>query len=410
MKRQNVLIIITLLSIAAYFISLQFVRKERLDQTLQAEKSSAELELRIEQLNDLLQAIIQTNLARRTVEQEKPQPDFIQKPLVPPGGQEIFAQKEALGQELIQAKTGLALVRPMNPALLNNNRVDSEKGGVKQKENTADKSQIENLSKQLKEKENGAAVLRNQLDQEKANRQTASKNLQSISAELKMAKNTKSTLERAITETEKLKDELKTTNTLLKLEIRKSKKELTSLKNTLGQLSKEKQALAKELDEIKAASLGTEKLRKEIEQLRVKLELLNKTYSDLRNEYLAAQEAIKQNEAELGKRADRILVSEEKLKIAEVQLADRQLKWTDLEKESALSREQNVAVQLEREELKNQLQQAKLRLNELENQATQILKLLKPAGTTGVTLSKEESKRVEVELFPAENITREAGK
>lgn len=401
MKRRNILVILALLAAGGYLVSLQFPKKERLGQSHQTEKSSIELELRIGQLNDLLQAIIQANLARRTVEQEKPQPDLIQKL------QEVTAQKEALGQELIQAKADLELVRP-----------------IEQKENTGsksqDKSRIENLTKQLKEKENTLADLKNLLNEEKANRQAVSRNFKSISEELRMAKNAKSALERALSETEKTKDGLKTTNISLKLEINKSEKELTPLKNTLGQLSKEKQALAKELDEARAASLGTEKLRKEKEQLRVKLEFLNKTYSDLQNEYLRAQEVLKQNETESGRRADRILVLEEKLTKAETQLADVQLKYKDMEKESVLGREQNVAVQLEREELKNQLQQAKSRLNELENQASQILKLLKPAGDTGVTLPvvsaveppKEETKRVEVELLPApaQAVTQEAGK
>ncbi|OGX31970.1 MAG: hypothetical protein A3G37_00550 [Omnitrophica WOR_2 bacterium RIFCSPLOWO2_12_FULL_46_30] len=364
MKRRNILVIIALLAACGYFVSLQFPEKEHLAGGGREQKNNPELELKIQQLNDLLQAIIQANLAaRRTVEQEKPQPGLIQKL------QEVTAQKEALGQELIQAKASLELVQP-----------------VKQKENTGaksqDKSRIENLAKQLKEKENILADLKEQLNEEKASRQAASREFKRISEELRMAKNTKSALERALSETEKKKDELKTTNTSLK-------------------------------EEARAASLGREKLGKEKEQLRAQLELLNKTYSDLQNEYLRGQEVLKQNETESGRRADRILVLEEKLTKAETQLADVQLKYKDMEKESALVREQNVAVQLEREELKNQLEQAKFRLNELENQAFQILKLLKPAGTAEIALPvvsaaeppKEEAKRVEVELS-----LQEAGK
>ena len=416
MKPRNILVIIALLAACGYIVSLQFPQKEHLQQTPQAEKSSAaELELKIEQLNDLLQAIIQANLARHRAEQEKPQDDLMQKL------QEVTAQKEALGQELIQAKTSLGLVRPMKA---------EENTGAK----SQDKSRIENLAKQLKEKEGALAALKGQLNQENVNQQAASRNLNRISEELKMAKNAKSALERALSEAEKEKDEDKTTNTSLRLEINKSEKELTSLKNTLGQSSKEKLSLAKELEEARAASREIEKMRKETEQLRVKLELLNKAYSDLRNEYLRAQEALKENEIEAGRRADRILVLQEKLAKAEVQLADRQLKYTEMEKESALGREQNVAVQLEREELKNQLQRAKLRLNELENQSSQILKMLRPAGDAGVALAvlsvveppKEESARIEVELVPAgdtnetkesaagetpaQNVTRETGK
>lgn len=389
MKRQNILVIIAFLAACGYLVSLQFPKKERLGQTPKTGKSNVELELRIEQLNDLLQAIIQANLVRHTVEQEKPQPGLIQKL------QEVTAQKEALRQELIQAKTGLELVRP-----------------TKQKENTANKIRIENLMKRLKEKDNALAALKKQLGEEKAGRQADSKDLKRASRELKMAKNTKSALEGALSETEKKKEGFKTTNASLKLEINKSGKELKSLRNTLEQLSKEKQALAKELEEARAASLGTEKLRKDIEQLRAQLELLNKTYADLRNEYLKGQEVLKQNEIESGRRADRILVLQEKLTQAEAQLADTQLKYKEMEKESALVREQNVAVQLEREDLKNQLEQAKLRLNELGNQVSQISNILKTVKTAEAALPKEEAERVEVELFPAsaQTVTQEADK
>lgn len=392
MKPRNILFIIALLAVCGYLVSLRLPQKEHLQQTPQAEKKSrAELESRIERLNDLLQAIIiQANFASHRVEQEKPQADLIQKL------QEVTTQKEALGQELIQAKVLLELVRPMEG-----------------KGNTADKGRIENLSKQLKEKEDTLAALKGQLNQEKVNQQAASRNLKGASEELKMERNAKSTLEHALSESEKLKDELKTSNASLKLEINKSGKELTSLKNTLGQLSKEREALTKELEEARAAGLKTEKLRKEKEQLQAQLELLNKTHSDLRNDYLTAQQALKENEIEAGRRADRILVLQEKLTKAEAQLADTQLKYTEMEKESALGREQNVAVQLEREELKNQLQQAKLRLDELERQASQILELIKPAGENRVSLPKEENKRVEVELYPVkstETMPEEASK
>src|SRR3990167_4003407 len=139
MKPRNILVIIALLAACGYIVSLQFPQKEHLQQTPQAEKSSAaELELKIEQLNDLLQAIIQANPARHRAEQEKPQDDLMQKL------QEVTAQKEALGQELMQAKASLELVRP-----------------VKQRGNTADKIRIEKLAKRLQEKENTLADLKN---------------------------------------------------------------------------------------------------------------------------------------------------------------------------------------------------------------------------------------------------------
>ena len=433
MKRENVPVIITLIAAATYLISGQLPKNSRPVQSPRDETKNVEQELKIQHLSGLLQAMAQANRLRDNESKEKPEPAASQKL------QEVIAQKQALEQELIQqARASLELTRPAKQ------RFSEEE---------------QNLSRQLKEKEE----------------------------ELKRVKNTKTALERAVTFAERIKDELKQTNTSLKAEINRAKgelkdaqaklslsfqekqsaikqkdealrqkeqlrqsleefkqarkgeeKELSSLKNSIEQLDKEKGKLEDELEEAKKLNLNTQKLQEELTQLRAQSELLNKTYTDLQNEHTAAQQALKQNEIDLGARADRILVSEEKLKMAEAQLADTQLKYKDIEKEAALLREQNVAVQIEREGLKNQLQQAGLRLSELENQTMQITNILNTAKTTshpavggaiaqttsqgavvGLPIAqtteapaqaKEDTKRVEVELYPAESITQEAGK
>lgn len=442
MKRENVPVIITLIAAATYLISLQFPKNSRPVQAPREEAKNVEQELKIQHLSGLLQAMAQAKHLPDNESKERPEAAASQKL------QEVIAQKQALEQELIQqARASLELARPAKQRL---------------------SEQEQNLSRQLKEKENAALSLKNQLGEEKAKYDNLSKNFNNASLELKRIKNTKTALERAVIEAERIKDELKQTNVSLKAaesrakgelkeaqaklslsfqekesaikqkdealrqkeQLRqsleefkqanqRSEKELGSLENSIEQLDKEKLMLKYELEEAKKLNLNTQKLQQELAQLRAQLELLNKTYADLQNEHTVIQQALKQNEIDLGSRADRILVSEEKLKIAQAQLADTQLKYKDIEKDTSLLREQNVAVQIEREGLKNQLQQARLRLSELENQTLQISSILNTAKTTPAPAPAKEDtgrteaepgQRVEVELYPAETITQEAGK
>ena len=164
---------------------------------------------------------------------------------------------------------------------------------------------------------------------------------------------------------------------------------------------------------------ANQELEKGIGSLKVELEKLNKDYAAWQSEQKNTQEIIKQHEAELGKRADKILVLQDKLSEMEVKLSEIQLKSKDMQKESALLREQYVVIQLEKENLKSQLEQTKLKLSNLQSQISQTIQLnanlqnqfqqinsiLKtteqPQGYT-----KEEpvpsaaSKKVEVELYP----------
>ena len=144
-------------------------------------------------------------------------------------------------------------------------------------------------------------------------------------------------------------------------------------------------------------------LQEQFKTLQAHSEELSKNYADLKNEYSKADETIKQNTLDLGKRADRILVLSEKLSETRSGLKESRSKYQEIEKESAALREQNVAAQLEREELKIQLTQTRVKLKEFESQASQITSILKGINT-GETFpdlpqERDENKKIEVELY-----------
>ena len=109
----------------------------------------------------------------------------------------------------------------------------------------------------------------------------------------------------------------------------------------------------------------------------------------------------------MGKRADRILVLSEKLTEAQSGLKDIRSKYQEIEKESAALREQNVAAQIEREELKIQLTQTRAKLKEFESQASQITSILKGINTAeaslGLPREQDENKKIEVELYHSQD-------
>ena len=188
---------------------------------------------------------------------------------------------------------------------------------------------------------------------------------------------------------------------------KKLENDLKSRESEVDQSAQEKQTLLKELEKAKIAAQGARKLEVELKQLQAQLGQLDNEELDLKNGYREAQELIKQSDAELGKRANKILVLEEKLAGLELKLGDIQLKSQEMEKETALLREQNIAIQLEREDLRNQLHQARIRLSALESQASQISDIIRQAPAAKpaeASLPKEEAKRVEVELYPAETV------
>ncbi|MDO8748274.1 MAG: hypothetical protein Q7J72_04050 [Candidatus Omnitrophota bacterium] len=313
------------------------------------------------------------------------------------------------------------------------------------KENTSYKAKTQDLNQASEKQRKEIAQLKNELIE----KQFLTKNLNNLSEELKRAKLEKAILEKAgsqlketnlslTTKLDKLGEELNNAHGSLskavqekETEIKQNREtlqrskqledailgltqknqtlenELTPLKNQLAALKEEKLRLTKEIEETRAAGQNAEILQEQLKQLQVRSEELSKNYADLKNEYIKADETIKQNTLALGKRADRILVLSEKLTETQSGLKDLRSKYQEIEKESVALREQNVAAQLEREELKIQLTQTRVKLKEFESQAAQITSILKGINTTeaslGLSREQDENKKIEVELYQSKD-------
>ncbi|HBU08211.1 MAG TPA: hypothetical protein DEA99_03240, partial [Candidatus Omnitrophica bacterium] len=319
------------------------------------------------------------------------------------------------------------------------------------KENTSYRAKTQDLTRASEKQQKEIAQLKNELTQ----KQFLAKNLNNLSEELKRAKLEKTVLEKAgsqLKETnfsltvkldtlgEQLRDARGSLSQAVQekeTEIKQNREtlqrakqledailgltqknqtlenELPPLKNQLEALKEEKLRLTKEIEEAKAAGQNAVMLQEQLKQLQVRSEELSKNYADLKNEYAKADETIKQNTLALGKRADRILVLSEKLTETQSGLKDIRSKYQEIEKESAALREQNVAAQLEREELKIQLTQTRVKLKEFESQASQITNILNNirAGETSADLPQEqedEGKTVKVELYQSQDSSENA--
>ena len=319
------------------------------------------------------------------------------------------------------------------------------------KENTSYRAKTWDLALASEKQQKEIAQLKNELTQ----KQFLAKNLNNLSEELKRAKLEKAVLEKADSRLKETNFSLTTKLTALgeqlndargdlskavmekEAEIKQNREtlqrakqledailgltqrnqtlenELAPLKNQLENLKEEKLRLTKEIEEAKAAGQNAVMLQEQLKQLQARSEELSKNYADLKNEYAKADETIKQNTLALGKRADRILVLSEKLTETQSGLKDIRSKYQEIEKESAALREQNVAAQLEREELKIQLTQTRVKLKEFESQASQITNILNNirAGETSADLPQEqedEGKTVKVELYQSQDSSENA--
>jgi chromosome segregation ATPase len=385
------------------------------------ESNIAQLESQVQQLRGLITAFVGLNQSlKASFQEEKEQRAALQRALSKAG-----LQNESLSQELTRARVGLELTQPIKQGinkiqdslsglslapgkekeisrqLLDINRqlklVDAQIPSLL-KENASYKQLADTMQGLLKKQEEDIRALKNTLDEEKSEERTA-KNIQFLS-------------ERKYAEFEKTKNNLIAANAALHAEINRLAQ---ALKDTQGKLSQA--AREKEISNTKEAKIlrqDNRKLQEQLTLLQEQLARLQKDSAALRDDYAAARETLKNNEAALGSRADKILVLEETLAGIREQLSGIRSRSGELEKESAGLREHNVAGQLEREDLKNQLSQSRLKLSGLESRLSQIGIILESPKPAETTLPKEESrqevKKVEVELYPADNLNPEADK
>ena len=277
---------------------------------------------------------------------------------------------------------------------------------TQQKENLAREESLNNVSEELKKIREAHSVLEtNAAEREKRQKELTRAN-SSLNKELQRLTQSLDDIHTKLIAARKEKETL-----LQKLDatgrslagMQKLKTERETLQKQLAKSQDEKQNLLQGLAEAKGALKDTQKLQSEIQNLKNQLEQLTTTYGQQQNAYAAVKETIAQNEIELGKRANKILIAAEQQAGVDTRLSEIQAKAAHMEKESALLRELNVAVLLERENLRLLLNQAKLRLSELEGQASLISSILKDAKPAENLTPKEETKKIELELYPVKD-------
>lgn len=427
-KKIFIVIIFALAAGLVLFVSSRPVEKNEWGYraAISQEANIARLESQVQQLRGLISAFVQLNRSlRASFQEEKQQRETLQQALA-----EAALQNESLGKELNRARLSMELTLPIKQGidkiegslaavqaapgkekelkqkLQDINRqlelIDAQIPGLL-KENASYKRLSETQSGLLEKQERDIAALRGALDEEGVQRRMMNKELDI----LKMAQNKGAELE-------KIKNNLLAANASLNAEVARLNKELKGARLKLSQAAREKESLrisTKNIEEAKIIKQDNQRLQEQLRQLQAQFAQAQKDSANLQNEYALLQETLKRNEGELGRRADKILVLGEELADIQMKLAGIQSQYNEQEKESASLRERNVAVQLEREGLKEQLSQAKIKLSDLENQLAQIGVILKAPGTAEPALPKEgapeETKRVEVELYPAETASAE---
>ena len=299
------------------------------------------------------------------------------------------------------------------------------------KENASSKQRAENLQAMLSQKETRIQELENQAAAKAQKNQPSKTDALNIPGELKKMRQEREGLDKKITGLENVRAELAQANAALAREntrlektvneaqrrlaaFEKEKETLTthynaSLKNLqessqrhLANTDEEKQVLVKSLADARNSLTNTQKLQNEAAALQKQLTQLTDTYAQLQNAYTAVKETLSNNEIEMGKRANRILSAEEKQVDAHYRLSEVQARAKELEKESALLREQNVAVQIEKETAKTQLARVTQRLSELEGQASLITTILQNTKPPEPPLS-HETKKIKLEITPVKD-------
>jgi chromosome segregation ATPase len=291
---------------------------------------------------------------------------------------ELFALKKDMGQERIKRENLSRDLNAMNIELKMANKARFLAG-----------ERAEGLEKEITELKNNNSYLNEEMKKsEKSLKEMARREAELIRDKEGLTKN-RQRLENQVNQQYQAISPLKDKN-------KEMAEELNSLKQELDQLNRERQVMLKAMDEAKNATLNYQKLKQEISRLQTQLEEVNISYVSLKEDNKKNQELIKQDSLELGKRADRILVLQEKAADIENKLISLQLRYQEVEKDSASLRQDNVAIQLEREGMELELNRTKEKLGELDNKLQQI------SGVFGSGLKPAETviKKVDVKLVP----------
>ncbi|MFA5118663.1 MAG: hypothetical protein WC695_07390 [Candidatus Omnitrophota bacterium] len=310
--------------------------------------------------------------------------------LQPDKGAEFIAQLENLGKDL-------DVVNAQVPALLS--------------EIAAYKEQTERFRESLARKEEELQALKKQFAEAQSQKEALQNTLSSVSGQLQVVVNEKALLAQKALDLEKTLNELSLGGPDLKPVLEKLDRELKDAQSREARLIEEKQDYTQRTEKQKMnmvlLSKKNQELAKEVNLFKSQLAKLNKDYSDLGDKHATSQLAMKQGEAELSRRKEEVAFIKQRLEEADAKTFEVYSKYKEMKKESALLREQNVSVQLERETMVNDLNQTKAKLNELQNkfqQVSNMFKLAEPERTYDtVDTPGAAGKKVGVELMPQNN-------
>ena len=468
-KKTLIFIIISIVLLFGVFFSQSpfFIPKKQPEKNspVEALLNTAQLESQIQRFKDLIRAFVELNQKLQAAFiREKKERGTLEKML-----KDTTLDNKILSKSLLQFKAGLDLTEPLKEKIREIEsdlsslplKVEEEKElkkflweikgklndldsqiPIALKENRAYKIQAERLNTLLSQKDTEITLLKTQKNSlagtvtefEKTLKMHAPLenkvvNLEKINSELKQTnyilaqeighlkekqqakEDTLSRYQKASEELEAIKrKEIEQSNTILSLTGKNQAMafELESLHKQLASWEQQRQGLIEELKDSKNTIQNNVKLHEIIDQLKTQLEEITKRYAALEKELRLAQKTIKNNDIELGKRAEKILLAQEKRQDAENKTAQFQVKAQELEKDSTSLREQIVSVQLEREALRNQLLEAQGRLGELEIKASQITNILKTPKAAETSLSSPEKKDIALDLYPLQNNTATA--
>ena len=292
---------------------------------------------------------------------------------------------------------------------------------------TAIEAQIPDLINQNRSYRRQAEILENILTEKDSQIQNLQNTLSNKEEKFKQLIDKSPDLQKKILtlqeERDFLEEQLKQ-STIAKQDFIYFKKEKLSLDRELNKLKNKNALLTRKITQLKkrisrkGENRVISSLTKINEQLKAQLELtkdsfhkLNNEYAALKKEYDLIQGTISKKEAELAKRAERILSFQDRLSVAEAKIERFQGETSQHQEESASLRKQYVSRQLENEQLRTQLRQYKERLADLQAQivkATKANAMLQDKfkeisgmlETQGGELSEKVIKKVDVELIP----------
>lgn len=282
-------------------------------------------------------------------------------------------------------------------------------------ENKSYKSEAQNLSsllnkarQDLENKEQEVALLEQRLNQYDAKKKDLEENISALLGQLETVRGMNSFLEKKSADLQNNVDSLQAENNSLSGKKSALENEVISMKNELEQINRERKIIIKEVENANLAKQDVQRIRQEMEGVQGKLVQLNNDYATLKSDYEKDREALRFNEQELGRRADTILNLQAKLSTVQSDLSVLQLKSQEAEKDTAILRQQYVAIQLERQSLKNELDQVKSKLGRVHNQFQEIGKIFSgseqvqpaPLPQIGAEASEDQSKKVDVKLMP----------